>query len=186
MKRILIGGLVMAMGLGMGWAISSLERQQLGKRAIPPTDAAPAIEFRGVNLSEFAGGSKQWDLTARNVRYDLDSKQAFLEQIEARFWENGKVVSTARSPRAALETGSRNLVLQGGIQVVSSDADTRLSAQEVQWVAASESLHASGDVRFQRGPSALAGPQLWADRSLRRVKMGSLIQARVQMDTGWK
>lgn len=186
MQKILIGCLVTMMGLGMGWGISLIERQPHGKRAIAPSDTSPAIEFRGVNLSEFSGGAKQWDLKAREVRYDVDRKQAFLEQIEARFWENGQVVSTARSPMAALETGSRNLVLKGGIQVISSDADTRLSAQEVEWVAASESLHASGDVAFQRGPSRLAGPQLWADRSLRRVKMGSLIQARVQMDTGWK
>ena len=186
MRKHLIGLLVVLLGSGMGWAVFRLEHLPASPPPTTPATSPPAVEFQGVNLIEFANGAKLWDLDAQHVQYDSDHQVADLEKIRARFWEHGRVVSTAQAPEATLETSTRNLLMKGGISVVSQDANTHLSARQVEWIAASQSLHASGDVTFQRGPSRLTGPELWGDRSLERIRMGKDIQAHVLLDTGWK
>ncbi|MNL53590.1 hypothetical protein D3C87_1768520 [compost metagenome] len=117
--------------------------------------------------------------------YDSEHQVANLRGIRARFWEGGQVVSTATSPEAVFDTGSRDLRLKGGIQVGATRSDTAVRADEISWQAASQSLHAKGDVVFSRGVSRLSGPELWGDRSLEQVRMGAPVRATIQVETGW-
>lgn len=180
MKKVLVAAAAVALGLGAWWGAGLVTRwtQPRAQQTPPP----PALTFRGVDLVEFSAGSKLWDLQAVDVHYDPDSQVANLSGIQARFWEGGRVVSTAVSPRAVLDSRTRDLVMSGGIQVDSALANTQVRADEVVWQAASQVLHAKGSVTFQRGPSRLTGPALWADRSLMRVRMGSPVRARIGLE----
>jgi LPS export ABC transporter protein LptC len=182
MKRLLIGASVVGLGLGAGWWLTHLERA--ARTTAHATSSPPAIGLRGVDLIEYGAGSKLWDLKASEVSYDPDGRVATLHDIRARFWEQGRVVSTAQSPLAVFDTRGRDLRMQGGIRVDSTVEDGHIAAREVVWSAASQSLHASGDVQFQRGPSWVRAPELWGNRSLRRVRLGSPTQARIRLFTG--
>lgn len=180
MKKLLFIAGLLVVGGGAWWGAGVVVRWSQ-PRAVD-TPPPPAIEFRGVDLVEYAEGSKVWDLTAEAVHYDPEGQLANLTGIRAHFWEGGRVVSTAVSPRAVLDSRSRDLRMRGGIRVDSALANTQVRADEVLWQAASQSLRASGDVTFQRGPSRLAAPALWADRSLMRVRMGSPVTARIGLE----
>lgn len=180
MKKLLMAASVGVIGFGAWWGAGLVTRwtQPRAQDTPPP----PAIEFRGVDLVEFSEGAKLWDLTAESVHYDPDSQVANLNGIEAHFWEGGRIVSTAVSPTAILESRTRDLKMVGGIRVESALANTQVRADQMIWQAASQSLHASGSVTFQRGPSRLMGPALWADRSLMKVRMGSPVRAQIGLE----
>lgn len=180
MKKLLMATSLLLIGMG-GWWGAGVVTSWTRPRP-QPTVAPPAIEFSGVDLVEFDAGSKLWDLKAVSVHYDPDLQVANLSGIEARFWEGGRVVSTAVSPTAVLDSRTRDLRMGGGIRVDSAIANTQVRADEVIWQAASQSLHAKGDVTFQRGPSRLEGPALFADRSLMKVRMGSPVRARIALE----
>lgn len=180
MKKLLLAASLVLIGLGAWWGVGLVTRwRQPRAQDTPPP---PAIEFRGVDLVEFSEGAKLWDLTADEVHYDPDSQVANLKGIQARFWEGGRVVSTAVSPTAVLDSRTRDLRMGGGIRVDSALANTQVRADQVVWQAASQSLHASGSVTFQRGPSRLMGPALWANRSLMKVRMGSPVRAQIGLE----
>ncbi len=180
MKKLLVAVSVLLIGVVAWWGAGLVARwTQPRAQASPPP---PAIEFRGVDLVEFTEGTKLWDLRAERVHYDPDSQVANLDGITARFWKGGRLVSTAVSPTAVLDSRTRDLRMKGGIRVDSAIANTQVRADEVVWQAASQSLQASGDVTFQRGPSMLTGPELRADRSLMKVQMGSPVRARIALE----
>lgn len=180
MKKLLVAVCLLLVGVGAWWGSGLVTRwtQPRPQASAPP----PAIAFRGVDLVEFSEGTKLWDLRAERVHYDPDSQVANLDGITARFWEGGRLVSTAVSPTAVLDSRTRDLRMRGGIRVDSAIANTQVRAEEVIWQAASQSLQAKGDVVFQRGPSRLEGPELWADRSLMKVRMGSPVRARIALE----
>lgn len=185
MKKLLIIPGALALALGAWWG-SQLVEQWTQPRPVPSaTPAGPAFNFAGVDLVEFSEGAKLWDLKADQVVYDTDHQVANLRGIRARFWEGGKVVSTADSPEAVFDTATRDLRMKGGIQVGATRSDTAVRADEVVWQAASQSLHAKGNVKFRRGVSRLEGPELWGDRSLEQVRMGAPVRATLQVETGW-
>lgn len=174
--------IVAAAGLaifGGAWGLVQLMQPRPAAEPPPPR---PAVQLETVEIVEYEGGQKLWELLARNVVYDRDRKLAELEELEVRFWERGQVVSIARSPRAVLETEARNIRMQGGIRVTSTQATTSVEAREVEWQAGTQELHAIGDVVFRRGLSTMEGPELWASRSLMRVQVGSPVKARVVVD----
>ncbi|MNK55104.1 Lipopolysaccharide-assembly, LptC-related [compost metagenome] len=178
--------LVAATGLAMMGSVWGLF-QLMRPRSLPePPPPRPAVQLETVELVEYDGGQKLWELFAENVVYDRDRQLAELEELEVRFWEDGQVVSIARSPRAILETAARNIRMQGGIRVTSTQATTSVEAREVEWQAGTQELHAIGDVVFRRGPSTVEGPELWANRSLMRARVGSPVKARVVVDLGAK
>ncbi len=178
--------LVAAAGLaltGGSWGLYQLMRP----RSLPePPPPRPAVQLDTVEIVEYDEGQMLWELLAQNVVYDRDRQLAELQDLEVRFWENGQVVSIARSPRAILETEARNIRMQGGIRVTSTLATTSVEAREVEWTAGTQQLHAMGDVVFRRGPSTLEGPELWASRSLMQARVGSPVRARVVVDLGAK
>lgn len=165
--------------IGGGWGLVQL----MQPRPLPaPPPPRPAVELATVDLVEYDGGQKLWELAAASVVYDRDNRLAHLQDLEVRFWEGDQVVSIARSPRAVLETEARNIRMQGGIRVTSTQATTSVEAREVEWQAGTQELHAVGDVVFRRGRSTVEGPELWASRSLARVRVGSPVKARVVVD----
>jgi LPS export ABC transporter protein LptC len=185
MKKLLILPGAIALALGVWWG-SQLVVKWTQPRPVPSvTPAGPAITLSKVDLVEFSGGAKLWDLQADAVVYDADRQVANLSGIRARFWEGGHVVSTATSPEAVLDTGTRDLRLKGGIRVEAARSDTAVRADEIVWQAASQSLHAKGDVLFSRGISRLSGPELWGDRSLEQVRMGAPVRVTIPVETGW-
>lgn len=185
MKKLLIIPGTLALALGAWWG-AHLVTTWTQPRPVPSaTPAGPAFTFAGVDLIEYSEGAKLWDLQADQVVYDTDHQVANLRGIRARFWAGGKIVSTADSPEAVFDTGSRDLRMKGGIRVGATLNDTAVRADEVVWQAASQSLHAKGNVTFRRGVSQLAGPELWGDRSLEQVRMGEPVRATVQVETGW-
>lgn len=178
--------LVAAVGfaiMGFAWGLVQLMRPRPEQENPSPR---PAVQLQTLELVEYDGGEKLWELQAQHVVYDRDRQLAELSDLEVRFWEHGQVVSIARSPRALLETEARNIRMQGGIRVTSTQASTSVEAQEVAWQAGSQQLHATGDVVFRRGPSTMEGPELWASRSLMRARVGSPVKARVVVDLGAK
>ncbi|MBO9539868.1 LPS export ABC transporter periplasmic protein LptC [bacterium] len=185
MKKLLILPGALAVALGSWWG-TQFVAQWTQPRPIPSaTPAGPAFTFAQVDLVEFGEGAKLWDLKADAVVYDSEHHVANLSGIHARFWEGGRVVSTADAPEAVFDTDTRDLRMKGGIQVEAARSDTAVRADEVVWQAASQSLHAKGDVKFSRGVSRLEGPELWANRSLEQVRMGAPVRAIVQVETGW-
>lgn len=178
--------LVAAAGLVVLGGAWGLHRLMQPRPAPEPPPVLPAVQLETVDLVEYDAGRMLWELRAQNVVYDKDRKLANLKDIEVHFWENGQVVSIARSPRATLETEARNIRMHGGIRLTATQATASVEAREAEWQAGAQELHAVGDVVFRNGPHTMEGPELWANRSLLQARMGSPVKARVVVDLGAK
>lgn len=167
-------------------ALGAVRLGAQGPRPAPTPTSPPGIVFRQMHLVEYAAGSRIWDLDATHVQYDGDGQRAVLRDIQARFYDRGKLVSRASAPEALLDTRSRDLSLVGGIQVTSADAATLVRADQVGWSAGSHALHARGAVAFRQGPTAVEAAELWADTGLRQVRLGPRVRMHLQVPSGWR
>ncbi|MBU6430678.1 MAG: hypothetical protein KGR26_16790, partial [Cyanobacteria bacterium REEB65] len=86
-----------------------------------------------------------------------------------------------KAPAADTNPHSGELAMTGPVYVQSTHAHSAFSAKSVHWLANSQELVASGDIRFYRGVSRLTGSQLEADSQLRRVRISGPVRADVAL-----
>lgn len=143
--------------------------------------ASPHVELEGVRLSEGSGATKVWDLAAAHVEYRTPTHEADLRDVQARFYQGGKLVSSAKAPRAHLESDARRFELAGGMRVVSPDGSTGFESQRTAWQPRPGRLEAGGRVRFWRPGGRLEAGAIDADRSLQTVHLTGGVRGRLAL-----
>lgn len=178
LKRIVLAAFVLGTVAG-GVVVSyrSWEKKEAPSPPPPPQQA----QLQGTELDEWVDGRKVWSLKSERVTYD-GGRLAVLKQIEARFWEGSRMVSSARSPQATLDLPSRKVQMEGGITIESKMDDASVHADRIDWSGGQRRLHATGDVTFRRGTNVVRCRELWADASLRTVSMQGPVSARFDLE----
>lgn len=132
------------------------------------------MALEGAELKETVAGQTVWQLKAARIDYHGAAGRAELTDIQAQFFENGRLVSACRAPRATFYPGDRRLLLTGGIRMESRVIDAGFEAREATWSPALGRLSVRGKVRFWRGASTLVASRLDADRALQRIELGEV------------
>jgi LPS export ABC transporter protein LptC len=149
--------------------------------ASPTPPASPHVALEGVRIKEGAGNQQVWELEATHVRYRPDGRVADMQEVQARFYEDGKVVSRATAPAAELRLGDRHFTLSGGIHLRTPDGTSGFEAGDASWHPDASRLEAHGPVRFWRPGGGLQAAHLHADRALRRVELGGGVNIRAAL-----
>ena len=126
-KKALLAGLAAALFVAaFAWAVLSVPE------APPADDSARTLRYEGNTLSLEKDGRTVWQLTAESIEAGLDGKEAEARNIEAVFHEeDGRELKLA-APHAHYDMTSKDLVVDGGVKVETSDG-IRLTSREVIW-----------------------------------------------------
>ena len=159
-------------------------------RAMPPERAAssapggPQVSLEHPEFGESAGGQPVWTATAARAHYGPDAQVADLQAVEARFYEDGRLVTRCAAPAATWRQAAHDLRLSGGITLASVASAGGVAAREARWDPGAGRLRAEGGVRFWQGHNELQAQTLRADRALRRVELVGGVRGRFALGPG--
>ena len=107
-------------------------------------DSARTLRYEGNTLSMEKDGRTVWQLTAEAIEASTDGKAAEARNIEGVFHEDDGRKLKLAAPHAHYDMTSKDLVIDGGVKVESSDG-IRLTSREIIWSSEKETLAAVGD-----------------------------------------
>ena len=138
-KKTLFAALAAALFVAaFAWAILSVPE------APALDDSARTLRYEGNTLSLEKDGRTVWQLTAEAIEANTDGTAAEVKNIEGVFHaDDGRELRLA-APHARYDMTSKDLVIDGGVKVESSDG-IRLTSREVIWSSEKETLAAVGD-----------------------------------------
>lgn len=148
----------------------------------PPDPTLPAgTILRDIQVIEYSGERKMWDLRASHVHIAPGTERAAVQDTEARFWSRSRPVSRLRAPEASFEATTKTLVLKGQVIGESLERPVRITAGELTCATGAGTLEARGGVVLERDQDRLEAPALLADQSLQRLTLGSPVHARLKL-----
>lgn len=129
----------------------------------------PTGEVRGFSLVEYdTGGAVVWILTADRAVEAVD--EVTVEGIRLEVHGGGGASPTVvTAPRGAFDRRTRNVSLEGGIEVRLADGG-RVISDRVDWVAEARALRAPAPVKFERGGTWAEADEVEIDPRARLLK----------------
>ena len=149
-KKIAIGIVLVLLAAMCMWTVRSIpdqlqEGQPLEKRV---------MTYSGNTISEEKDGRKLWEMTAESMEVDIDTQDADVVNLEARFYtEDGRTIHLT-APKAVYKAKDKFLTAEGGIKGDSTDG-MHLKCDKVEWKAGKEELALIGNAELQRDSDAL-------------------------------
>lgn len=165
--KALIGVLVVLLASLVVWAV----------RTVPTPPADPGkpqtvMKYDGNTIKEEKDGKVIWELSAEQIDMDTQTQDAVLTNIQGTFYkEDGKTVGL-KAPHATYEHKSRNIKMDGGVDMKTSDGAT-LTSKEMTWEAAKSMLAATGDVKMDRESDHMkaAGDRIESTDAFEKIKI---------------
>ena len=141
-KKTLLIALAAALFIAaFAWSILSVPE-------VPSMDTpSRTLRYEGNTLSLEKDGRTVWKLTADSIEADADGKTAEVQNIEGVFYEDDGRELKITAPHAHYDMTSKDLAIDGGVTVQTSDG-IRLTSREIVWTAAKETLAAVGDAEL--------------------------------------
>lgn len=95
---------------------------------------------------------KRWELNVTKAYYFPDKSGANLETVTGKLFNDaGEVSATFSAPAGVFDQKIKSLVLSGGVQVQSADAESvMMTAPQMVWSPKMENVQADGGVRIVR------------------------------------
>lgn len=179
-KKILLGVLAAAVLIGAFlWAILSVPE--------PPAIDEPSrvMSYEGNTLSLEKDGRTVWQLTAETIEADVDGKAAEAKNIEGVFHEDDGRELRLTAPHARYDMTTKDLVIDGGVKVETSDG-IRLTSREVVWSSATEVLAAVGDAELRHEAEALraSAERIESSDGFQRFKASGKDGKKAQIEKG--
>lgn len=144
-RKIIIGA-VLALLLGITiWTVESLPE-------VP--DASDVLQKRvmtysGNTISDEKNGKKIWEVSAETMEVDIDTQDAALTNMVARFYtEDGKTIEV-KAPRATYTAKKKYLECLDGITGSGSDGE-KIKCDKIEWQADNSRLALVGNAELER------------------------------------
>lgn len=153
-QKFLVGILVAGFIALIYWAVVTVPHPQ----PETPQEQPTTMSYDGNTISEEQGGRKIWDLTAEHIDVDINTQDASMENIEGHFYqEDGRTV-TIHADKGNYAHDSRDITLEGNIDVTTSDG-AELSSDQLKWTAAESMLSAIGNAKASKDDMSATGDQ---------------------------
>lgn len=148
--KILIGIVVAALAALCYWTVNTVPQ--------PADDASPlekrVMTYNGNTITEEKDGRKLWELTAESMEVDIDTQDASITNMDAKFYtEDGRTLHVT-APKANYKANDKFLTVEGGIKGDSTDG-AHLRADRLEWKAKENQLALIGNAELQRESDAV-------------------------------
>lgn len=166
-KKILAGLVLVLLAAMCVWTVRSVPEQI---KDAPPLEKR-VMTYSGNTISEEKDGRKLWELTAESMEVDVDTQDAALINLDAKFYtEDGRTIRLL-APKADYKAKDKFLTAEGGIKGDTTDG-IHLRCARLEWKAAEERLTLIGDAELHRDEDALkvAGDTIEASDDFNKFK----------------
>lgn len=124
----------------------------------PADDAAPleqrVMTYSGNTITEERDGRKLWELTCESMEVDIDTQDAAITNMDAKFYaEDGRVLHVT-APTANYKAKDKFLTVEGGIKGDSTDG-AHVVADKLEWKAKENQLALIGNAQLERDSDAV-------------------------------
>lgn len=146
----------------------------------PPAPVAPAassdadgdtgLHFEGSTIVQQKDGKPEWELTAAQITVDKDHNIVVLSSVKGIFYRDDGTTINITAPRAVLNTQTKDIALDGGVEAISSDG-AQFTAPVAEWQEQTRRFIGRGGVRYVRGDTVITGDTMTADNNLQHVQM---------------
>ena len=149
-KKILLGIVLVLLAAMCIWTVQSVPDRV--------KDATPlekrVMTYNGNTIVEEKDGRKLWELTAESMEVDIDTQDAVIANLDAKFYtEDGRTIHLT-APKANYKAKEKFLTAEGGIKGDSTDG-AHLKCDRAEWKAAEEKIALIGNAELQRDSDAL-------------------------------
>jgi LPS export ABC transporter protein LptC len=149
------------------WAVKTIP---MAPPQTAPTEDSKVMKYSGNTLSEEKNGKKIWELTAETMDMDIETQNVTLTNMSGKFYaENGTVVAV-KAPHGYYEQTSKNLTLDGGVDIESSD-NAKLNAQQLIWTSATAILAAEGNAKISKDDAVATGNRIESSDGFEIIKV---------------
>ncbi len=167
-QKIIIAIVLAALVAMCYWTVSTIPEQ--------PTDTAPLdkriMTYDGNTIVEEKDGKKLWEMTAETMEVDIDTQDAAITNMDAKFYaEDGRELHV-KAPKASYKAGDKFLTVEGGLQGDSTDG-LHVKSDGLEWNAKEEKMALVGNAELQRDSDALKakGDRIESHDNFKRFKI---------------
>ncbi len=132
--------------------------------------AQKVMKYDGNSISAEKNGRTIWKLSAESMEMDTDTQDASFTNAQVIFYaEDGRTVEMT-APHGTYEAKSRNMKIDGGVKIETSDGAS-LSSQELDWSDAESLLAAVGDAKVQKDDMQGTGDRIESTDGFSKIKI---------------
>ena len=149
-QKILIAIVLAALAALCYWTVTTIPERI--------TEEAPlekrVMTYDGNTIVEEKDGKKLWEMTSESMEVDIDTQDAIINKIDAKFYtEDGRVLHV-QAPKASYKAGDKFLTVEGGLQGDSTDG-MHVKADGLEWHAKESKMALVGNAELQRDSDAV-------------------------------
>jgi LPS export ABC transporter protein LptC len=130
----------------------------------------PSLIFTGFTARGTRLGALDWEARARTAQVYQSTKLATAQQVSIRYFQKGRLISTADADEAEINTETNDILAKGSVRL-SARNGVVLYTDHLRWDHRRQRLATDAQVRVIRGASELTGRGLEADRELANVEV---------------
>ena len=154
--KISIGaGILLFLAL-IAWVVRSIPDPP---KPVEPDNSPRIMSYEGNNISAEKDGKKQWELHADKISMNMDTKDAEMENIEGKFYEDDGRIVTIVAKHGIYNQSTRDVAIDGDVNVTNTDGAI-LTSQKITWVAAEEMLVAEEDACVKKDDVMASGNRI--------------------------
>ncbi len=167
-RKFLLGAGLAIFAALVVWAVAT----------VPETPAQPEksaqsdkiMSYDGNEISEEKNGRKIWDLTAKHIEVDVDTRDASMEELLGHFYaEDGRVVEV-KADKGIYTEATRDIAVMGNVSIKNSDG-AQLTSDELRWEAQKEILAAIGSAKAVKDDLLATGDRIESTDGFNKIKI---------------
>ena len=167
-KKILIGVVLVLLAAMCIWTVQSVPDRV---KDAPPLEKR-VMTYNGNTIVEEKDGRKLWEMTAESMEVDIDTQDAVIDNLDAKFYtEDGRTIHLT-APKANYKAKEKFLTAEGGIKGDSTDG-AHMQCDTAEWRAAEEKIALIGNAELQRDLDAVkaAGDRIESKDGFNKFKI---------------
>jgi len=170
--------LVLLAGLGF-WGLHELNRPAPPPPK-PPTPAETKARMETLALTEIQEGDKRWTLEAQSADFSKDKMEVKINGVKVEFFGGPDKVVRVKAQEGLIDTKTRVLTLQGGVEMVSGEL--RITTAKVTYQPGERLLLAPEEVTLEEPRLKVQGKDLKVQLAEKKMVLAQhrLTQIKVQ------
>ncbi|MEA3485553.1 MAG: LPS export ABC transporter periplasmic protein LptC [Candidatus Aerophobetes bacterium] len=138
----------------------------------------PLLEAEGISLTEWdKKGEKTWELRADSGAKFI--KKTVLNKVKVFFFQEKGLASEGETEKVFANNQTSDLVLQGGVKIISHLDGAELFTSNLRWSASERKLYTAEKVLLKRGNLIMEGRELVASPDLSQIVIKKEVTTRL-------
>lgn len=145
----------------------------------------PDAVLEGVRLITSEYAVLRWELYADKAFLYQKKDSAEAQNVEVRYFRDGRVISWLRADRARIRLSSNEVQAEGNVLLISEEG-ARLEVQKLFWDEKKKEIYTNTPVRVYKGRDRISANGLSADPQLQVIRFFGEVRTQVRETKEWE